>query len=82
MCGYDLLDCGQICNLGCETWMPGNGFCNPECNTAKCNFDEGDCGFCSNAEGNTCDSEKLANGTCDEECNSFFCNFDYNACGG
>ena len=57
------------------------GTCDEECNLGKCNLDNGDCGFCSNEEGNTCNSDKLANDTCDSECMSIYCNFDNNACG-
>ena len=47
-----------------------------------CNLDNGDCGFCSNLEGNECNEEKITNDVCDDDWNSKYCNFDNNVCGG
>ncbi len=70
---------------GCpyDSW-PGDGFCDLDCNTAECSFDDGDC-----AEVNTsglcnpgCQEGWPGDNYCDVDCNVAACNFDNGDCDG
>ena len=37
------LDCEPLCSEYCNTRNNKNNFCNPMCNSEKCNYDEGEC---------------------------------------
>ena len=66
-CGFDLGYCDITCNSNCEIDWLGDEECDEACNLHMCNLDNGDCGFCSNVEGNNCDGAKIANDTCDDD---------------
>ena len=65
----------KLCTPLCpEIWI-GDGVCDPDCNTAKCLQDKGDCqGVC------ICPNVWLGDGSCDQICNTSLCKYDGGDC--
>jgi len=60
----------------CPTDLVGDGYCDEGCNTAECNYDNGDCHLCASG----CANAWLGNGYCNPECNTYACNYDGGDC--
>mmetsp|Transcript_37821 Transcript_37821/g.91979 ORF Transcript_37821/g.91979 Transcript_37821/m.91979 type:complete len:151 (-) Transcript_37821:477-929(-) len=59
-----------------SSWR-GDKECDEECNTAACDFDDGDCvGMCAPG----CAAAWRNDGVCDDECNTGTCNWDDGDC--
>ena len=75
--GWDADDCSnlKLCTSLCpEIWI-GDGVCDPDCNTAKCLQDKGDCqDVC------ICPTVWLGDGSCDQMCNTSLCKYDGGDC--
>ena len=84
---YEFVDLFNACEINCDssqdefsctTDQNGNGYCDFECYSNKCNFDNGDCNQLCNFE--TCNITNWGDLICDLSCNSTVCNFDGNDC--
>ena len=68
---------------GCSdsTW-PGDNWCDPGCNTAECNFDDGDCAALNSSDlcAHGCLDGWPGDNYCDASCNNAACNFDNGDC--
>lgn len=77
--GYEYCDMSLNCNL-----LAADGHCDPQCNTANCNFDGFDCMQESfqilDSATNTFCNLNYNNGVCDEKCNNTFAGFDGEDC--
>ncbi|XP_078377353.1 uncharacterized protein LOC144660575 isoform X1 [Oculina patagonica] len=75
--GWDGNDCSKIkfCTPLCpEIWI-GDGVCDPDCDTATCLQDKGDCqDVC------ICPNVWLGDGSCDHMCNNSHCKYDGGDC--
>ncbi|MBI5229310.1 hypothetical protein HY991_04315 [Candidatus Micrarchaeota archaeon] len=67
-------------------WL-GDGACDSSCNTAACNYDNGDCRATTTTSrttttsgGCSCSPSWLGDGTCDSACNNAACNYDNGDC--
>ena len=60
----------------CPTDQVGDGYCDEGCNTAECNYDNGDCHLCASG----CTNAWLGDGYCNPECNTYACNYDDGDC--
>eukprot|EP01043_Picozoa_sp_COSAG02_P034759 COSAG02_NODE_2449_length_8835_cov_2.885315_6_plen_831_part_00 len=68
-----VFECTQPrCAADCDPSMLGNNFCDPECFTPQCNYDDQDCEECR--EG--CFNWLLADGVCNAECANNDCLLD------
>lgn len=66
----------DLCCEGENCYFLGDGVCNQQLNTAVCNWDQGDCGYCSQ----NCYFFMISNGICDEECYTSSCEYDMPDC--
>eukprot|EP00922_Rhytidocystis_sp_ex-Travisia-forbesii_P010051 GHVS01014739.1.p1 GENE.GHVS01014739.1~~GHVS01014739.1.p1 ORF type:complete len:560 (+),score=132.56 GHVS01014739.1:311-1990(+) len=65
------------CPLACETGWTGDLWCDKECNTEECGFDDGDCKDWCRSE---CPPSWLADGNCDLDCYTEECKWDQGDC--
>jgi hypothetical protein len=73
-----LFGVGPECSPGCISYYVGNGICNPQCVTATCGYDNGDCSYTQCAPG--CAISQYNDGTCNAVCNNAPCNYDGTDC--
>jgi hypothetical protein len=70
---------GPDCSPGCPSYDLGDRKCNPQCYTAACQYDNGDCVFGQTCSGG-CDISEYKNGVCNGPCDNAACNFDGGDC--
>lgn len=61
----------------CGSYL-GDAYCDDECDTAECNYDNNDCCHGDCVYG--CDASQLGDGSCDQECNYECCEWDAGDC--
>eukprot|EP00004_Rigifila_ramosa_P017518 TRINITY_DN426_c0_g1_i1.p1 TRINITY_DN426_c0_g1~~TRINITY_DN426_c0_g1_i1.p1 ORF type:complete len:1736 (-),score=283.20 TRINITY_DN426_c0_g1_i1:26-5233(-) len=69
----------------CFSWLCpptklGDGVCDNGCDTAACNYDNGDCAFDQKLCPPACSPAVRGNGICDSACNTVDCNYDDHDC--
>jgi len=63
----------------CPTDKVGDGYCDEGCNTAECNYDNGDCSAIVDCE-SVCPDQYIGDGFCNSVCNNAACNYDGGDC--